>query len=138
MTAALPLLVAPLLIGATPLATPSAEPLVLQPIETQLLAETNAARARAGLRPVQVDMNLLHSARRHASWMARNRRMQHAGLPVAENVAMGQRSANQVVRTWLNSPGHRANLLNPRYTRIGVAAYQGGGGTIFWCQQFVR
>ncbi len=41
-----------------------------------------------------------------------------------------------VVVAWMNSSGHRANILNPRNRRIGIAAYRTPGGTIYWCQQF--
>ena len=51
---------------------------------------------------------------------------------------MGQNSSAEVINAWMNSSGHRANILNPSYTRIGVAAYVTPGGTIYWCQQFLR
>ena len=38
----------------------------------------------------------------------------------------------------MNSPGHRANILNPGYRRIGVAAYRTPEGTVYWCQQFLQ
>jgi uncharacterized protein YkwD len=57
---------------------------------------------------------------------------------VAENIAMGQPHSSDVVRSWMNSSGHRANILNGGHLRIGVAAYRTDNGTIFWCQQFRR
>ena len=85
-----------------------------------------------------LDFGLLGSARRHAHWMSRNHTMQHTSAPVAENIAMGQNSPQEVVNTWMNSSGHRANMLNSGYSRIGVAAYRSSSGTVFWCQQFSR
>ena len=51
-----------------------------------------------------------------------------------ENIAMGQFTPGQVVAQWLESPGHRANILNPKYTDIGVGFTCGGA---FWAQMFI-
>jgi uncharacterized protein YkwD len=110
----------------------------LHSVETGILAHTNAQRARYGLRPLILDNRLLGSARRHAQWMSRNHTMQHTSAPVAENIAMGQNSPQEALNTWMNSSGHRANILNSGYNRIGVAAYRNSSGTTFWCQQFSR
>ena len=107
------------------------------PIEEQLIEYTNRVRAQNGLPPIQMDESLVKSARQHAWWMVRNNTLQHTQAQVAENIAMGQRSANEVVRDWMNSPGHRANMLG-NYSRIGAAAYQTKGGTCYWCLQFLR
>jgi uncharacterized protein YkwD len=108
----------------------------LHPVETSVIEHTNAERVRYGLRPFIVDHLLMRQARRHAAWMARSHAMQHTSQAVAENIAMGQNSGSEVVRTWMNSSGHRANILNAGYTKLGVAAYKTPEGTIFWCQQF--
>jgi uncharacterized protein YkwD len=110
----------------------------LQAIEARIIEKTNSQRIRYGLRPLKVDTRLLKSARRHAAWMTNTRNMVHTSAAVAENIAMGQNSSDEVVRAWMNSSGHRANILNPGHTRIGVAAYTTPDGTIFWCQQFLR
>ncbi len=110
----------------------------LHPIEARVVERTNAQRARHGLPPLSVDQKLLSSARRHAAWMTNSRSLTHTTQPVGENIAMGQRSSAEVINSWMNSSGHRANILNPGYTRIGVAAYVTPGGTIYWCQQFLR
>ena len=107
------------------------------PIEEQLIEYTNKQRERQGLPPLVMDESLVKSARKHAWWMVRANTLQHTSAPVAENIAMGQRTASQVVRDWMNSPGHRANMLG-NYTRIGAAAYQTKGGTCYWCLQFLR
>ena len=107
-------------------------------IEANIVSYTNAQRVKYGLKPLKVDPNLMKSARRHCSWMTRNRRLVHTRRPVAENIAMGQRDSRVAVRAWMNSSGHRANILNRGYRRIGVAAYRTPGGTIYWCQQFRR
>ena len=49
-----------------------------------------------------------------------------------ENVAAGYRNASDVVDGWMNSPGHRANILNPGFTRIGVAVATSADDTPYW------
>lgn len=105
-------------------------------VEENLIYRTNRQRARHGLRPLAVDRRLIRSARRHTAWMTRSQSLQHTSQPVAENIAMGQRDSAEAIRSWMNSPGHRANMLSPSYTHIGVAAFTANDGTIFWCQQF--
>lgn len=53
-----------------------------------------------------------------------------------ENIAAGHRSATEVMNTWMNSDGHRKNILNENYTRIGVGVYEASNGTIYWVQVF--
>ena len=89
-----------------------------------------------GLPPLEVDADLMQSARQHATWMTLNCSLVHSNQPVAENIAMGQSSSEEVLQCWMNSSGHRANILNGGHRRIGVAAYRTPEGTIFWCQQF--
>jgi len=103
--------------------------------EMSVISQTNAQRARHGLAPLAVDSQLMSSASRHAQWMASNRNLSH-GHGVAENIAMGQPSAGEAVRSWMNSSGHRANILGSGYTRIGVAVAYSSNGTPYWCQQF--
>lgn len=105
-------------------------------IERNIVTYTNAQRAKYGLAALEIDPKLLESARKHASWMTRSRSLRHTTQPVAENIAMGQPNSKAVVRDWMNSLGHRANILHRGYRRIGAAAYRTPGGTIFWCQQF--
>lgn len=52
-----------------------------------------------------------------------------------ENIAYGQSSPERVVTAWMNSPGHRANILNGKFTMIGVGCYE-SGGTLYWTQIF--
>ena len=50
-----------------------------------------------------------------------------------ENIAMGQRTPSEVVQAWMNSPGHRANILDPSFTRVGVGYVREGN---YWTQMF--
>lgn len=109
---------------------------VLTPGEAQVVEKTNAARAESGAEVLAVDCRLMSSARRHARRMARELRLQHSSDPVAENVAVGPKTADDAVVVWLGSPGHRANILNRGHRRIGVAGFIGKDGKAYWVQQF--
>ena len=56
---------------------------------------------------------------------------------MAENIAAGYPTAEDVVSGWMNSPGHRANILSPKYTEVGVGVVNGEGkfGT-YWAEEF--
>jgi uncharacterized protein YkwD len=103
--------------------------------ESAVIAETNQARAEAGLPELVIDCRLMGRARRHANRMASEGFFAHSS-GATENIAMGQPHASAVVRSWLNSPGHRANILSRRNVRIGVAGVVGRDGKIYWVQQF--
>jgi uncharacterized protein YkwD len=108
----------------------------LSDVEVNIVSYTNEERGRYGLPPLEVDKELMSTAREQAAWMARSGNMVHTRRPLAENIAMGQTHSSEAVQSWMGSSGHRANILNPGHRRIGVAAYRTGGGLIFWCQQF--
>lgn len=110
----------------------------LHPVEQNIVEQTNAERARYGLPALEVSVDLMESARRHTMWMTNRHSLQHTSAAVGENIAMGQRTTEEALSSWMASPGHRANILNGGYTKIGVAAYCTSDGTVFWCQQFVR
>ncbi|MDD2392171.1 MAG: CAP domain-containing protein, partial [Bacilli bacterium] len=55
-----------------------------------------------------------------------------------ENIASGQRTAAEVMNSWMNSTEHRANILNPTYNQIGVGAVKDDNGNTFWTQLFIR
>jgi len=105
-------------------------------ITTQVISKTNQYRIQNGRGILTPNATLMRSAQNHANWMARRNSMQHTSQPIAENIARGQRNPNEVVRTWINSPGHRANMLNYRHTQIGVGVARSRNGQLFWCQQF--
>ncbi|HWB08529.1 MAG TPA: CAP domain-containing protein [Pirellulales bacterium] len=109
----------------------------LYPVEKEILRHTNAQRKRYGLPPLVIDAKLVETARKHAFWMASAHSLQHAHGAWAENIAQGQTSASHAVTCWMNSSGHRANILNRRHRRIGIAGYKSARGDIFWCQQFL-
>ena len=118
--------------------------------ESGLLRAVNQARAAHGLHGVRVDSTLTRAARSHSSEMLRGNYFAHGafrtrmiafrvrGPFVGENLAWGTGSyatPQTVIEEWLNSPAHRANLLRPSFTRIGIGAVQGtfrgnGGSTV--------
>lgn len=114
------------------------EKVPLFPAEREIVHWTNAQRKRHGLPPLVVDASLIKTARNHTFWMASAQSLQHAHGPWAENIAQGQTTAQQAVSSWMNSSGHRANILNRRHRRIGVAGFVGRNGQVFWCQQFTE
>jgi hypothetical protein len=105
--------------------------------EEAVVASINAARAAAGLPPLEIDVRLVEAARRHSADMASADFVSHQGsdgatftmrildadYPLgrgAETIAAGPPAAEWVVAGWLDSPPHRAILLSERYAHVGV------------------
>ncbi len=109
-------------------------PLVLSSWEFKVVQATNAERVRHNLWPLAVDPMLQESARMHAESMAMSG-YRHSGYP-GENIASGQNTADWVMRDWMESPAHRANILNPSYQWIGVGSAVHPKGYRLWVQQF--
>ena len=120
--------------------------------EQQVITLTNAERAKEGLPALQADTTLMKSARAKSDDMAKNNYFSHTsptyGSPfdqmksfgisykaAAENIAQGQKTPQEVVQAWMNSSGHRANIMNGSYTHIGVG-YSANGN--YWTQQFIQ
>ncbi|MBA3398727.1 MAG: CAP domain-containing protein [Acidimicrobiia bacterium] len=68
----------------------------------------------------------------------RIRRQGHRYSTWGENVAAGYRTANDVMRGWMNSPGQRANILNGRFTDIGIGLATSADGTRYWTMVLAR
>jgi hypothetical protein len=99
----------------------------------EMVCECNRYRAAHKLPPLQPARELLKTAFQH-TWNMRHRYgFRHGGTSgwSGENIAAGQPDPIAVTRTWYNSSGHRANMLNPNYRFIGVGYYNG-----LWTQQF--
>jgi uncharacterized protein YkwD len=107
----------------------------LYQIEADMLKECNAHRQRAGLPPLVIDEHLLNRARKHCETMATKNSLYHAPYPCNENIAWGQQNAISAYNSWMNSSGHRSNILGGRFRKTGIACYQGSSG-LYWCQQF--
>jgi uncharacterized protein YkwD len=105
-------------------------------VEHRLLNAINAIREKYGLKALVLDIQLHRTARQHCGWMANAHNMVHSTFPYAENIAMGQADVDDVMHAWMNSSGHRANILNPNHTKVGLSGYYSPSGSPFWCQQF--
>ncbi|GAA4578464.1 hypothetical protein GCM10023194_01400 [Planotetraspora phitsanulokensis] len=120
-------------------------------VEQEVVRLTNAERAKAGCRPLKANAKLRAAAFGHSSDMSAKNYFDHdskdgrtfvdrikaAGYSfsaAAENIAKGYSSAAAVVNGWMNSSGHRANILNCAYTEIGVGYAKAGGP--YWTQDF--
>lgn len=67
--------------------------------------------------------------------------LKHFGVSFSyagENIAAGQKSAQEVMQSWMNSSGHKANILNKNYTQLGVGYYEGGQYGTEWVQLFIK
>ena len=119
--------------------------------EQEVIRLTNLERAKYGLKPLTEDWELSHVARYKSQDMHDRRYFDHNsptyGTPfqmmkafglsyrsAGENIAMGYRTPQAVVTGWMNSSGHRANILNSSYTKIGVGYVADGN---YWTQQFI-
>ncbi len=122
--------------------------------EQYILQQVNAERAKAGLRPVQIDMRLVETARAKSRDMIANNyfghispklgspmnQMQAAGISfryAGENIA-GASTAQQAMQLWMQSSGHRANILKAEYTHIGIGVVSGGPYGKMMTQHFIQ
>jgi uncharacterized protein YkwD len=105
--------------------------------ENEVVRLVNIERQRAGLRPLNVSERLMVDARSWSNTQASRSRMYHSKMGYRENVAMGQRTPNEVVRVWMNSPGHRRNIMSPSISTIGVGLAYSSGGRPYWTQTFM-
>lgn len=96
------------------------------------LAAVNAVRAQYGLRALAADTNLDATSYRQVTFCASRQTLIHAGN-VAEILAQNNSGYNTAIQQWLTSRmGHRELLLNPNFTKAGVATYKDGYGRV-WC-----
>ncbi|MFD0431047.1 CAP domain-containing protein [Streptomyces zhihengii] len=110
-----------------------------------MLALVNKERAAAGCGPVTANAKLTKAADDYSDVMAASGVMSHTGpdgstmtsrveaagyawSTLGENIARGQADAEAVMDAWMNSPGHRANILNCSFDELGVGVHMGDGG----------
>jgi uncharacterized YkwD family protein len=123
----------------------------LSAYEQKVVDLTNQERAKNGLPALKVDVTLSKMARDKSQDMSTNHYFSHTsptyGSPfdmmkkygitysyAGENIAMGQRTPEEVVTAWMNSDGHRKNILSPNFTSIGVGYVADGN---YWTQEFI-
>ncbi|RNB88817.1 hypothetical protein EDM59_06850 [Brevibacillus nitrificans] len=152
---------------ATPIQQPVQQPVQQQPVPApqpakpakkqvdasavmkQVADLVNQERAKAGLKPVELDASLNKVAQAKAADMSSNNYFDHTSptygspfdmmkqfgvsyMTAGENIAMGQQTADEVMNQWMNSEGHRQNIMNPAFTKIGVGFVNG-----YWVQEFI-
>ncbi|WP_416807934.1 CAP domain-containing protein [Bacillus thuringiensis] len=130
---------------------PAEEAKSLSEFEQRVVELTNAERTKQGLPALKIDTELSKVARIKSEDMQKNNYFDHNsptyGSPfdmmkkfgisytsAGENIAQGQRTPEEVVQAWMNSAGHRANILNNGFTHIGVGYVESGN---YWTQQFI-
>jgi uncharacterized YkwD family protein len=123
--------------------------------EQQVFELVNRERASRGLATFKYSNNVAHVARLKSQDMINKKYFSHTsptyGSPfemmeqfglrfsaAGENIAYGQRTAAEVMNAWMNSPGHRANILSSAYTTIGVGVAKAANGTLYWTQMFIN
>lgn len=123
--------------------------------EKEVIRLVNLERKKRGLAPLKNNPQLSKVARYKSQDMISKNYFSHQsptyGSPfkmmqsfgirftaAGENIAMGQKTPQQVMNAWMNSPGHRSNILNPRFTQIGVGLAISRNGRPYWTQMFIR
>lgn len=132
---------------------PNATP--LKSVEDEIIRLVNVQRGYNGLQPLTANWQASRVARYKSEDMIKNNYFAHIsptyGSPfkmmesfglkfsaAAENIAYGQRTAQEVMNSWMNSAGHKANILSKSYTQIGVGVAKKSNGTLYFTQMFLK
>lgn len=127
----------------------------LRTLENEVIRLVNVERSKANVPALSANNELSRIARIKSNDFINNNYFSHTsptyGSPfemlksfgvnytaAAENIASGQRSAAEVMNTWMNSSGHKANIMNSTYNQIGVGVARDNKGTLYWTQLFIR
>lgn len=141
---------------SAPVVSPTLAPAPGSPLGAQaaaVLQITNDERAKAGCNPLKASALLTQASQAHTDWMAATKTMSHTGLngstmqsrveatgyrwsSLGENVAMGYSDAASVMKGWMGSSGHRANILNCKFTEIGIGYALDSNKRPYWTQDF--
>ncbi|MBU3143192.1 CAP domain-containing protein [Clostridium sp. CF012] len=123
-------------------------------LEKEVLTLVNKERAKLGLAPLKDNWELSRVARYKSEDMANKNYFSHTSptygspfdmmknfgvkyMTAGENIAMGQQTPASVMTSWMNSAGHKANILSVNFTEIGVGIAKDKNGTIYWTEQFI-
>ncbi|HWT75491.1 MAG TPA: CAP domain-containing protein [Mobilitalea sp.] len=137
---------------ATPAPTKTPSGTTNSSYSNQVLQLVNQERAKAGLTPFTTTSALSAAGNKRAQEIKQS--FSHTrpdgsscftvlgqyGISyttAGENIAYGQKTPQEVVTGWMNSPGHRANILNPNFHKIGIGVYQ-SNGVYYWTQEFTN
>lgn len=122
--------------------------------QTEVLNLVNSERSKAGLKPLKANFDLNKLSTLKSEDMMNNNYFSHNSPTygsafdmmnkfnisyntAGENIAMGQPSPSEVMNSWMNSSGHRANILNPNFTDLGVGIAKDSNGRLYWTQMFL-
>ena len=108
-----------------------------------LLKLHNDQRKLEGLPALELDEALCQYAQNHAEWMAQNQSMTHSNVnallgkfsTAGENIAYNQQTENDVMNDWMNSSGHRANIMSTNFSKVGFGVARNNGQP-YWCTCF--
>lgn len=123
--------------------------------ETEVIRLVNVQRSKAGLQQLKTNWQLCRAARYKSADMANKgyfahnsptygtpfKMMESFGLrfsSAGENIAHGQKTPAEVMKAWMNSPGHKSNIMSGSYTEIGVGLAKNKSGVYYWTQQFMK
>lgn len=123
-------------------------------IEQQVLQLVNQERSKAGLKALSMNWELQRTARVKACDMSQKGYFDHNsptyGSPfdmmrafgvsyrtAGENIAAGQKTPAEVMQSWMNSQGHRENILKSDFSHLGVGYCEGGSMSPYWVQMFI-
>lgn len=123
--------------------------------ENEVVRLVNVERSKRGLQTLKNNWQVSRVARYKSQDMINKNYFSHTsptyGSPfkmmesfgvkfsaAGENIAMGQRNPTEVMNAWMNSPGHRNNILSPSFTEIGVGLAKDKSGRLYWTQMFIK
>jgi uncharacterized YkwD family protein/spore coat assembly protein SafA len=130
-------------------------PSSVKAFEDEVVKLVNVERSKKGLQTLKSNWEISRVARYKSQDMINKRYFSHTsptyGSPfkmmetfgirfssAGENIAYGQRTPKEVMNGWMNSPGHRANILSPSYTNIGCGVAKSSTGVYYWTQMFTK
>lgn len=124
-------------------------------LEAEVIRLVNIERSKKGLQALKADWEISRVARYKSQDMINKKYFSHTsptyGSPfnmlenfgirfssAGENIAYGQQTPEAVMKSWMNSAGHKANILSPSYTHIGVGLAKNSSGVCYWTQMFTK
>lgn len=130
-------------------------PSSVQSYEAEVIRLVNVERSKKGLQTLKSNWEISRVARYKSQDMINKKYFSHTsptyGSPfrmmesfgirfsaAGENIAYGQKTPAEVMRGWMNSPGHRANILSPSYTTMGCGVAKSSTGVYYWTQLFTK
>ncbi len=111
---------------------------------TKLLKLHNKNRELKGRVGLELHNDLISYAQKHAEWMAKKNNLKHSNIGVlmgkwhtaGENIAWNQENEEEVTTAWMNSSGHRANILSRNFSKVGFGIAPAKDGNLYWCTVF--